>query len=222
MFSDGPKAVVRQIVGVSHQVKVEGLAEKENLAEIYVPQAQNPWFWSAIAVQTEGDPRAFTNPVRAAIARIDKEEAVTRIRTMDQVVAETVSEPRFRAGITGAFAVLALALAAVGIFGVLAFSVSQRTREFGIRMALGAQSGDVLGMVLREALKIAAVGVMAGLIAAAILTRSLASLLFGVAPLDAVTFAGAAALLAVVALAACALPAWRAARVDPAVTLHQE
>jgi putative ABC transport system permease protein len=222
MAPEGPKPVVRQIVGVSHQVKVEGLSEKESDPEVYVPQAQNSWFWSAIAVKTESDPRGFVNPVQAAIAHVDKQEAVTRIRTMDQVIADTVSAPRFRAGLTGAFAALALTLAAVGIFGVLAFSVSQRTREFGIRMALGAQSAAVLRMVLREALGIAAAGIAAGLLAAAALTRSLASLLFGIGPLDLLTFASAAAVLAAVALAACALPAWRAARVDPAVALHQD
>ncbi len=222
MSPEGPQPVVRQIVGVSSQVKIDGLSEKESQPEIYVPQAQNSWFWSAIAVRTAGDPRAFAAAVQAAIARVDSQEAVTRIRTMDQVISETVSEPRFRAGLTGAFAALALALAAVGIFGVLAFSVSQRTREFGIRMALGAQPADVLRMVLREALGIAAAGIVAGLIAAAILTRSLATLLFGVTPFDAVTFGSAAALLGLVALAACATPAWRAARVDPAVALHQE
>ncbi len=222
MFSDGPKLVLRRIVGVSQQVKVDGLGERQNSLEIYVPKAQNSWYWSAIAVRTDGDPRNFVKPVVAAIARVDKDEAVTRIRTMDQVVSETVAEPRFRAGLMGAFAALALALAAVGIFGVLAFSVSQRTREFGIRMALGAQSAHVLRMVLREALIIATAGVAVGLIAAAMLTKSLGSLLFGVAPLDLVTFAGAAVLLGLVALAACAMPAWRAARVDPAVALHQE
>jgi putative ABC transport system permease protein len=222
MAPEGPKKVLRRIVGVSHQVKVEGLAERENNLEIYVPQAQNPWFWAAIAVRTEGDPRALAGAVEAAIARADKQEAVTRVRTMDQVVSDTISTPRFRAGLTGAFAAIALTLAAVGIFGVLAFSVSQRTREFGIRMALGAQSRDVLGMVLREALKIAAFGVTAGLIAAAVLTRSLTSLLFGVTPFDVLTFGGSAALLGLVALLACLTPAWRAAKVDPAVTLHQE
>ncbi len=222
MMPEGPKKVARQVVGVSHQVKLEGLAERENDLEIYVPQAQNPWFWSAISVRTAGDPRALAGAVEAAIARVDKQEAVTRVRTMDQVVSDTVSTPRFRAGLTGAFAMLALALAAVGIFGVLAFSVSQRTREFGIRMALGAQSRDVLGMVLREALKIAAAGVAAGLIAAALLTRALASLLFGVTPFDALSFGGSAALLGLVALLACLAPAWRAAKVDPAVTLRQE
>jgi putative ABC transport system permease protein len=222
MGSKGPTKNSLQVVGVSRQVKVEGLAEKEADPEIYVPQTQNSWFWSAIAVRTQGDPLTFVRPVRTAVARIDPEEAVTRVRTMDQVIADTVSTPRFRAGLTGAFAALALALAAVGIFGVLAFSVSRRTREFGIRMALGAQQAEVLRMVLRETLRIAAVGVVAGLSGAALLTRSLASLLFGVTPLDALTYVGAAAILGVVALAACVLPAARAARVDPAAALRQE
>jgi putative ABC transport system permease protein len=222
MMPAGPVAVARQVVGVSHQVKVEGLAEKENDLEIYVPLAQNPWFWAAIAVRTQGDPLAMAGAVKAAVSRIDKEEPVTRIRTMDQVLSESVASPRFRAGLTGAFAVIALALAAVGIFGVLAFSVSQRTREFGIRMALGAQSSDVLRMVMREALKITAAGVAAGLVLSAALTRSLSALLFGVQPHDLATFVASATLLAVVAMIACAAPALRAARVDPAVALHQE
>jgi len=209
-------------VGVSHQVKVGGLAEKENELEIYVPQRQNTWFWSAISVKTAGDPGGLTRAVQAAVARVDRQEALTRIRTMDQVLAETVSTPRFLACLTGAFAGIALALAAVGIFGVLAFSVGQRTREFGIRLAVGAQSGQVLWMVLGEAMQIAGAGTGAGLIAAAVLTRSLSTLLFGVVPLDALTFIAAAGLLGLVALAACLAPAWRASRVDPASVLHQE
>jgi putative ABC transport system permease protein len=218
----GPTPVVRRVVGVSTQVKVDGLSEKENLVEVYVPQAQNAWFWSAIAVWTEGDPRSFASAVRAAIARVDKQEAVTQMRTMEEVVAETVAPTRFRAILTGAFAFGALALAAVGIFGVLAFSVTQRTREFGIRSALGAQSADLRRMVVWDALRIAGVGIAIGLIAAAVLTRSLASLLFGVKPLDAITFISAAMLLGLAAVAASVIPAWRAARVDPAVALRQD
>jgi putative ABC transport system permease protein len=218
----GPARLVRRVVGVSAQIKVDGLAEKENLVEVYVPQAQNAWFWSAIAVRTESDPRTFARTVRAAIARVDSQEAVTQVRTMEEVVAETVAPTRFRALLTGAFAVGALALAAIGIFGVLAFSVTQRTREFGIRSALGARSADLRQMVVREALRIASVGIAIGLIAAAVLTRSLASLLFGVKPLDAITFVSAAVLLGLAAVAASAIPAWRAARVDPAVALRQD
>jgi ABC-type antimicrobial peptide transport system permease subunit len=160
--------------------------------------------------------------VKAAIARVDKDQPLTRIRTMEEVAAEATAKPRFRAELVGLFAVLAVLLAAVGIFGVLAFSVGQRAREFGIRLALGARSGDVLRLVVGGALKMTAAGVAIGLAAAAMLTRLLETLLFAVRPLDPVTFGGTAAVLSATALLACALPAWRATRVDPAVTLRQE
>ena len=187
-----------------------------------MPITQNPWFSASFAVQTAGDPMAVLPAVKAAIARVDKDQPVTRIRTMEEVAAEATSQPRFRAELVGLFAVLALVLAAVGIFGVLAFSVGQRAREFGIRVALGAQSRDVLRLVLGGALKMTGAGVAIGLAAAAVLTRLLGTLLFNVQPTDPITFAGTAAVLATAALIACALPAWRATRVDPAVTLRQE
>jgi putative ABC transport system permease protein len=142
--------------------------------------------------------------------------------TMEEVVSETVAQPRFRAELVGAFAALALVLSAVGIFGVLTFSVSQRMREFGIRSALGARAGDLLRMVVASGLRITAIGLAIGLAAAATLTRSLGSLLFGVKPMDPATFLAAPVILAAVALLACAAPAIRAARVDPAVALRQE
>jgi putative ABC transport system permease protein len=217
-----PKAVTREIVGVIKQVKVMGPGEEKNAVEIYVPLAQNPWTYASIVVRTANDPMGMAPAVKAAIARVDKDQPVTQIRTMEQVAAESVSQPRFRAELVGAFAGLAMVLAAVGIFGVLAFSVSQRTREFGIRMALGARAGDVLSLVISSGLKITAAGIVIGLAAAAALTRSLSSLLFGVKPLDPLTFLAAPALLALVALIACAAPALRAAGVDPAVALRQE
>jgi putative ABC transport system permease protein len=217
----GPTPVTREIVGVSRQV-AEQPGEKERAVEIYVPIAQNPWFSASLAVRTAGEPMSFLPAVKAAIARIDKDQPLTRVRTMEEVAAEATTQPRFRAELVGVFAALALVLAAVGIFGVLAFSVGQRAREFGIRVALGARTNDVLRLVLGGALKMTAAGVAIGLVAAALLTRFLGALLFAVQPTDPVTFMGAAAVLAATALMACALPAWRATRVDPAVTLRQE
>jgi putative ABC transport system permease protein len=221
MDMGGPKPVVREVVGVVHQVKISGPSEK-NEPEIYVPITQNPWFAASIAVRTAGDPLALAPAVKAAIARVDKEQAVTRVRTMDEVAAQSTAQPRFRAQLVGSFGALALVLAAIGIFGVLAFSVSQRRREFGIRMALGARSADVLRMVAANGLRIALTGIAIGLAGAALLTRLLAALLYGVKPADPATFVAAPLVLAVVALAACAAPAWHASRVDPAEALRQE
>jgi len=218
----GVKPVDRVVVGVSHQVKIEGLAEKEKNLEVYVPLAQNAWFASAIAVRTSGDPTAILHSIKAAIARVDRNLPITKVRTMDEVVNGGLAEPSFRAGLVSVFAVLALTLASVGVFGVLAFSVSQRTREFGIRIALGAKSSDVLRLVARDGLRITAAGIIVGLAGAAILTRFLASLLFSIGPRDAVTYVASAAVLTLTALAACAVPALRASRVDPAVALHME
>jgi ABC-type antimicrobial peptide transport system permease subunit len=138
------------------------------------------------------------------------------------VAAEATSRPRFRATLVSTFAPISLALAAVGIFGVLTFTVRERTREFGVRIALGATRMDILGLVVGAGLKIAGAGALVGLGGAAILTRTIASLLFGVTPLDPISFLGAPAALVATALAASVLPALRAVRVDPAVTLRQE
>jgi predicted permease len=220
-MSTPPKSVVREVVGVSRQVK-ESAGEADRPLEIYVPMAQNPWYSASIAVQTAGDPSSFLPAVKAAVARVDKDEPVTSVRTMEEVAAESTSRPRFRAELIGVFAALALVLAAVGVFGVLAFSVRQRSREFGIRMALGARAGDVVGLVLGDAAKMTGAGVAIGLAAAAGLTRFLSTLLFGVQPLDATTFLATAGVLAASAFLACAIPAIRAAGVDPAVTLRQD
>jgi putative ABC transport system permease protein len=218
----GPTPVVRDIVGVIHQVKVEGPGEKQNTVEIYVPIAQNAWDSASIAVQTAGDPLALLPAVKAAIARLDSDLPLTQVRTMDDVASEAVARPRFRAQLIGAFAILALALAAAGVCGVLAFAVGQRVREFGIRRALGAQAGDILGLVLAGGARMLAAGLVLGLGAAAVLTRYLASLLFGVQPLDPISFVAAPIVLTIVAVIACAAPAWRAARVDPSVALRQD
>lgn len=218
----GPEPVEREIVGVSGQVKIDSPGESENAVEIYVPITQNPWFDATVAVRAEGSAEALTAGLRAAIARVDKDLALTRVRTMEEIADGAVARPRFRARLLAGFAGIALLLSAVGVFGVLAFSVSQRRREFGIRMALGAQKGGVLSLVMGRAAKIAGAGVAAGLMGAALLARGLGALLFGVRPDDPGTLAFAAGLLGLVALVASAIPAWRAATVDPASVLREE
>lgn len=220
MKPKGPEMVTREIVGVSRQVKVNGPGENENSAEIYVPLAQNAWYWAVVAIRTDGEPMSVVPALRRAIGTVDKDLPLTRVLKMEEVAAQAVAQPRFRAELVSVFAALAVILATVGVFGVLAFGVSQRTREFGIRMALGAQSTDVLAMVVKQGLRIAAVGVVAGLLAALVLTRSIESLLWGVKPLDPITFLAAPAVLTLIALLACVAPSWRASRVDPAVALR--
>jgi predicted permease len=218
----GPAPPVgREIVGVIRQVAIQAGAT-EKAVEVYVPVAQNAWYSTAIALRSEGNPMALAEPARAAIARIDPNLPVTRIRTMDDAASESVSRPRFRAGLVGVFAVLALALAAVGLFGALTFSVRERTREFGIRLALGAKTGDILSLVVGSGAQITGLGIAIGLVLSAALTRSLASLLYGVAPLDPVTYTAASGTLAATALVACVAPALLALRTDPAAILRQD
>ena len=196
--------------------------ERENALEIYVPAAQNPWYSATVVVQTTGNPTTLVPSIAAAITHADRAIPVTRVRTMDDVAAESTARPRFRAQLVGTFAAVAVVLAGLGIFSVLTFMVHQRRREFSIRMALGAQSADVLRLVLGNGVKLIAIGLVIGVAAAALLTRSLASLLFAVKPLDPIAFMAATAILGSIALVACAGPAIRAARSDPAVALREE
>jgi putative ABC transport system permease protein len=219
MGMSGPEPVVRAIVGVAPDVP-ESAGQTDTKIAIYVPIAQNPWYSASLAVRTAGAPEAVLPGIKAAVGRVDKGLPLTRVRTMEEVAAESVAVPRFRAVLVGAFAVLALTLAGIGIFGVLALAVHQRTREFGIRLALGARQADLLRLVMGEGVRVTLSGLAAGLAGAALLTRSLSTLLYGVAPLDPVTFIAAPAVLGVTALTACAVPAMRAARTDSARALR--
>jgi putative ABC transport system permease protein len=183
---------------------------------------QNPWYSATVAVRTAGDPTALVPSITAAITHVDKAIPVTRVRTMDDVAAESTARPRFRAQLVGTFAAVAVVLAGVGIFSVLTFMVHQRRREFGIRMALGAHAADVLRLVLGNGVKLIAIGLVIGVAAAALLTRWLTSLLFAVKPLDPIMFVAAVTVLASVALVACVGPALCAVRSDPAVALREE
>jgi ABC-type antimicrobial peptide transport system permease subunit len=160
--------------------------------------------------------------VRSEIRAVERDVPISEVRTMAEYMDRSVARPRFNMVLFGAFAGLALLLAALGLFGVISYSVAQRTQEIGIRRALGAADGRVVGMVLKQGMTLAAAGVATGLAAAFALTRFLESLLFSVKPTDAVTLAAVATVLVVVALAACYVPARRAARVDPMTALRYE
>jgi putative ABC transport system permease protein len=213
------------IVGVVGNVRHFGLANSEEPA-IYTPYAQSgqDWKrWSEFVVRTPGNADAGSiNQLKQMIWKVDPSIPVTRVRAMSEVLAVSLAEQRFNALLLGIFAGVALLLASVGLYGVLAFSVAQRTREIGIRVALGAQTRDVLRLVLRQGLTLSLLGVAAGICVAWATTRVLAGLLYGVAPTDIVTFAAVAFLLIIVALAACLVPARRALRVNPVVALRYE
>ncbi|HJT79967.1 MAG TPA: ABC transporter permease [Chthoniobacterales bacterium] len=205
----------REIVGVVGDTKPDTL-EGANSAQIYVPHAQDSdWGFMAMVVRTGSDPAALAPAVRREVQSLDKDQPVYNVRTMDEVVLNSIRTRRLSTLLFTAFAGAALLLAAMGIYGVMAYSVSQRVREIGIRMALGAQAGDVLRMIVRQGMTLTVAGVAVGLIGALGLSRVLASLLFGTNAIDPITFVGIPLLLGLVALIACYLPARRAAHVDP-------
>jgi putative ABC transport system permease protein len=218
--NDGPW---RTIIGITGDVKQVSLsAEQPN--GVYLPESQ--WLWAdnalTIVVRTRGAPEALVPAVRSAIWSVDRDQPIVRIARMDRLVATTAAQRRFIMVLFEAFAAVALVLAAAGIYGVLSGSVTERFREIGVRSALGASRAQIVGMILRQGIVLTAIGVGVGLAAAVGLTGVLRTLLFDVSRLDVVTFATVTAGLFVVALAACLLPAWRAARVDPMETLRAE
>ena len=221
-----------EIVGVVGHVKHFGLdadAQQKIQHQFYMSFVQVPDpFLTALAAsvtlvaRTEGDPAAMVGPIKETILGIDKDQAVTAVRTMEQVLADSVSQRRFTMLLLALFAGLALVLASVGIYGVMSYTVAQRTHEIGVRMALGARRGDVLKMVVGQGMQLAGIGLGIGLIAALLLTRFIASLLFGVSATDPLTFVAISGVLGAVALVACLVPARRATRVDPMVALRYE
>ena len=209
------------IVGVVGDTKLYGLDKPARL-EIYVPYRQSPVNGMNLVVRSAVDPASLTSAIRATVASIDKDQPVSNIQTMREIVDNSISTRRLTLVLLGLFSGLALVLAAIGIYGVMAYSVALRTQEIGIRMALGAQHHDVLRLVLGQGARIALFGVLIGLAGAAALSRFLSSLLFSVSANDPFTFAGVAALLIGVALFACYIPARRAMRVDPIIALRYE
>ncbi len=211
----------RTVVGVVRHVKNYGL-DTEGREQIYFPHAQFPISTMFVTVRTGGDPVVAQAAVRNQVAALDPSLPLFNVATMEERLAESVAQPRFNVLLLGIFAAVALVLAAIGIYGVISYSVSQRTHEIGIRMALGAQPRDIFRLVVGQGMVLTLIGVGVGLAASFALTRFLESLLFGVSATDPVTFAGVALLLAAVALLACYVPARRATRVDPLVALRYE
>jgi predicted permease len=221
-----------EIVGVVGHVKQWGLVsdDTESLrAELYVPYMQLPdaamqLSWNGTAVMVRYDQNATTigYSIRSAIGGISNEHVMSSTQTMEQIISDSLASQRFSMTVLGSFALLALLLASVGIYGVVSYLVGQRTQEIGVRVALGAHRSDVLRMILGNGMKMTLAGVVIGLAAAFGLTHLMASLLFGVSATDPVTFGVVTVLLVLVALAACYLPARRATRVDPMVALRYE
>ncbi|HEX8119099.1 MAG TPA: FtsX-like permease family protein, partial [Pyrinomonadaceae bacterium] len=209
-----------EIVGVAGDVRHRSL-EGEVYQMMYIPTLHVGS--SNLVVRTSSsDPLSLASSVRQEVAAVDRDQPVSAVRTMEEVVSGSVAEQRFRTLLLAAFAGIALLLAGVGIYGVIAYSVTHRTHEIGIRMALGAGRGRVLRMVVGQGMALALAGVGCGLLAALALTRVLSSLLFGVTATDAVTFAAVALLIVAVAFLACLVPARRATKVDPMIALRYE
>ena len=196
--------------------------ENEVRPSIYWPPARFAYPWMTVAIRAAGEVSAIVPVVTARVHELDPNVPVADVRTMTEVRDTSVAQRRLTTMLLGVFAGIALLLAAVGIYGVISYTVSQRTQEIGIRMALGARQSDVLSMVLRQALTLAAAGILIGGVGAALLTGLMRNLLYGVRPTDPVTFAVVATLLAVIAAAAASVPGLRATRVDPAVALRAE
>jgi putative ABC transport system permease protein len=213
-----------EIVGVVGDVR-PGLGIDPQ-AEMYLPYRQAdqllPVFQLSIVMRTAGDPLLQTAALHTALSQIDPNEPLVKVRTMEENMATTVAQPRFRAWLIGIFAVLALVLAAVGVYGVMSYTVTQRTSEIGVRVTMGAQPEDVFGIIVAEGLRLALAGVGIGIVTALALTRLLRSFLFGISAYDPLTFIGVSVILTMVAVAASYFPARRATRVDPLVALRYE
>jgi putative ABC transport system permease protein len=211
------------IVGVVGDVKQTSLAVSQSDA-VYITPTQ--WYFAdnsrTVVVRARGDAAALAPAIRKAIWSVDKDQPIVRVATMDDLLAASAAERRFALILFQAFALVALVLAATGIYGVLSGSVTERTREIGVRLALGASRGDILALIVRQVMTLTGLGVVIGLIGALVASRAIVTLLFGVSPLDPITYLGMIALLVCVALIACWVPARRATKVDPLVALRYE
>jgi putative ABC transport system permease protein len=213
--------IQREIVGVVADVKFRAL-DAANSEEMYLPMAQEPWPNTVLLVRSKADAQTLVAAVRAKIAEVDPNLPVTGVSSMEEVIGTSVAQPKLTMQFVGVFAGFALLLAVIGIYGVMAYSVTSRTQEMGIRLALGASPADILRMVVGQGMRLTFLGVVIGVVASLALTRLLATLLFGVHATDPIIFSAAAIVLVGAALVACYLPARRATRVDPIDVLRYE
>ena len=218
---DGDKGPWREVVGVVPDTRNYEL-EREPWPEIYIPYTQQPSLFMSFLLRSKGDPMDLASGLRRAVESVDSNEPVSRVQTMDDVVRKLVVPRQFKLTLLGSLALLALALGAVGLYGVISYAVTERTHEIGIRVALGAERGDVLKLVIGQGLKLTLMGVGLGIVGALTLTRFMSNLLYGITPTDPLTFVAVSALLVAVALLASYLPARRATKVDPMVALRYE
>jgi len=219
-ITNGPEDFC-EIVGIVSDVKQYGV-DKETTAQSYQPFAQKPFDNLTVILRTTGDARALHNSIRAQVFAVDKDQPVSSIRPLEVILADTMSRQRFAMLLLTVFSLVALVIAAIGIYGVMAYSVSQRTNEIGIRMALGATTGDVLQLILRQGLGVIAAGLGAGLLAAFFAARLVESLLYRTNAHDPLILIGIAVMLGLVAFLACLVPARRATRIDPLSALRTE
>jgi len=220
-FSTDAGRTWTQVVGVVGDIKQYGL-DKDVADEIYLPMAQYPMGQASLVIKTAVEPMSIARGVIELLHGVDPNQPAARVRSLEQVRAESVAAPRLTTNLLGIFALLALTIAATGIGGVMALAVGQRRHEIGVRMAIGARPGEILRMILGQGMGLALVGIVLGLLGAFALTRLLQTLLFEVGPTDPLTFVGVAAVLGVATLVACYVPARRAARVDPIIALRVE
>jgi putative ABC transport system permease protein len=220
----GPKATWYTVVGVVKDVRERGI-QADLKAGVYMLVDQVPEMWNvpyALIVRTQGDPALMANSARQAIWSVDREQPVSGVSTMEEIIDTEVANQRQEMILLSTFAVLALVLASLGIYGVLAYLVSQRTREMGLRMALGARPGELVRMMVMQGSRLAGIGLVIGTLAALWFAKLMATLVYGVGTADPFIFASMAAVLGIVSVMACVAPARKAARVDPAIALREE
>jgi len=218
---DNEDSTMREIIGVAGDIRNRALSTEPRPA-YYMPQSQLPFTQLIAVVKSTNDPRALTSSLTREVRAMDPELPVFSVKTMEEYISSSVAAPRFNTTLLSIFAAVALVLTIIGLYGVMSYSVAQRTNEIGIRMALGAQTRDVLGLIVKDGMKLVLLGLVLGISGALVLTRLLSSLLFGVTTRDPATFVAIAALLSFVAILACYIPAWRATRVDPLEALRCE